>query len=274
MSAVVTLIDSHCHLDNSDFDADRDEVVARAIDAGVAHMVAIGTGNGPPDLEAGIRLAEKYPAFYSTVGVHPHDAAKASERDLGRLEELVKHPRVVALGEIGLDYHYDFSPRDTQKSVFVEQMAIAARARKPIVIHTREAWDDTLALIESCWSPSGLPGIMHCFSGGPAEAERALKLGFYLSFGGILTFPKALDVQAAAKEAPRDRILVETDAPYLAPVPKRGKRNEPAWIVHTAQKLADLRNESLKEVARATRENFQRIARGAGVQGVSGNLLN
>jgi len=255
----MSLIDSHCHLDSAEFDADRDQVIQRALDSGVEHMVAVGTGGGPPDLEAGIRLAERHAAFYATVGVHPHDAAKASQADLQRLEQLLSHPKVIALGEIGLDYHYDFSPRDTQKSIFIEQMSIAAAARRPIVIHTREAWDDTLALIERYWTPSGLPGIMHCFSGGPAEAQRALELGFYLSFGGIVTFPKALDVQAAARQAPADRILVETDAPYLAPVPKRGQRNEPALIAHTARKLAELRGVSFEETSLATSENFRRL---------------
>jgi TatD DNase family protein len=255
----VSLVDSHCHLDGSEYDPDRDEVVQRALDAGVEKMVCIGTGSGPPDLEAGIRVAEKYPAFYATVGVHPHDAAKAGEADLKRLDDLLGHPKVIAMGEIGLDYHYDFSPRDTQRSVFIQQMSIAAAHRKPIAIHTREAWEDTLALIEQYWTPTGLPGIMHCFSGGPAEARRTLALGFYLSFAGIVTFPKALDVQAAAREAPADRILVETDAPFLAPVPKRGKRNEPALMVHTAQKLADLREVSYDELGRTTTENFHRL---------------
>jgi TatD DNase family protein len=255
----VSLIDSHCHLDSPEFDADRDEVVTRALEAGVEQMVAIGTGNGPPDLEAGIRLADRYPQFYATVGIHPHDAAKATDPDFQRLAELLSHPKVVALGEIGLDYHYDFSPRETQTSVFIQQMEIAAAVKKPIVIHTREAWDDTAALLEKYWKPHGIGGIMHCFSGGPVEARRALGLGFYLSFGGIVTFPKALDLQAAAKEAPADRILVETDSPYLAPVPKRGKRNEPALVVHTARKLAELRGQSMEEVSRSTSENFRRL---------------
>ena len=255
----MSLIDSHCHLDSAEFDAEREDVIQRALDAGVERMVAIGTGGGPPDLEAGIRLAERHSAFYATVGVHPHDAAKAAADDLRRLEQLLAHPKVIAVGEIGLDYHYDLSPRDTQKSIFIEQMAIAAAARKPIVIHTREAWDDTLALIEQHWTPSGLPGVMHCFSGSPVEAERALRLGFYLSFGGIVTFPKALDVQAAARAVPADRILIETDAPYLAPVPKRGKRNEPALVVHTARKLAELRGTTFEEISRATTENFHRL---------------
>jgi TatD DNase family protein len=222
-------------------------------------MVGIGTGSGPPDLEAGIRMADRYAPFYATVGIHPHDAAKAGAADFDRLAELLTHPKVVALGEIGLDYHYDFAPRDVQKSSFIRQMEIAAAARKPIVIHTREAWDDTAALLEKHWKPYGIGGIMHCFSGSPAQARRALDLGFYLSFGGIVTFPKALDVQASAKEAPADRILIETDAPFLAPVPKRGKRNEPALIVHTAQKLADLRSQSLEEISGVTSENFRRL---------------
>jgi TatD DNase family protein len=255
----VSLIDSHCHLDSTEFDADREEVIERALAAGVEHMVAIGTGNGPPDLEAGVRLADKYPAFFATVGIHPHDAAKPGSEDYRRLAELLKHPKVLAVGEIGLDYHYDFAPREAQKSAFIEQMSIAASARKPIVIHTREAWDDTVALLEKHWTPHGIGGIMHCFSGGAAEAQRALDLGFYLSFGGILTFPKATQVHEAAKAAPRDRILLETDAPYLAPVPKRGKRNEPALMVHTAKKLAELRGESLDAISQETSNNFRRL---------------
>jgi TatD DNase family protein len=253
------VIDSHCHLDSAEFDEDRDAVIERALAAGVEHMMAIGTGNGPPDLEAALRLAEKHPAFFATVGIHPHDAAKASAEDFKRLSDLLAHPKVLAVGEIGLDYHYDFSPREVQKSAFIEQMGIAAEAKKPIVIHTREAWDDTLTLIEEHWAPLGIGGIMHCFSGGPEEARRAIDLGFYLSFGGIVTFPKALTVQESAKAAPRDRILIETDAPYLAPVPKRGKRNEPALMVHTARKLAELRGESYEDICAATTENFNRL---------------
>jgi TatD DNase family protein len=245
------LIDSHCHLDSKDFDADRDEVIQRALDAGVERMVAIGTG----DLEVGIRLAEKYPCFCATVGVHPHDASKATEEDFRRLDELLAHPKVVAVGEIGLDYHYDFAPRDVQKAVFIRQMEIAAARKKPIVIHTREAWDDTFAALGGTGLQPVCSGIMHCFSGGPHEAQRALDLGFYLSFGGIVTYAKALDVQAAAKMTPLDRLLIETDAPYLAPVPRRGKRNEPAFVTHTARKLAELRGVTFEEIARATTGN-------------------
>jgi TatD DNase family protein len=254
------LIDSHCHLDNPQFDPDRDAVIARAVAAGVGRMVAIGTGEGPPDLEAAIRLADRYDCFHATVGLHPHDAGKSTPEILNRLASLLKHPKVIALGEIGLDYHYDHAPHDVQRKVFVEQMRLAQDARKPIVIHTREAWEDTLALLEEHWKPTGLPGIMHCFSGTASEAERCVALGFYLSFGGIVTFPKALDLQEAARIAPADRILVETDAPYLAPVPKRGKRNEPAFMVETAAKLAALRGVSLEEIAATTTENFTRFA--------------
>jgi TatD DNase family protein len=256
---VSPIVDSHCHLDSKEFDADRDEVIRRAVDAGVTRMVAVGTGEGPPDLESGIRLADCHPELYATVGVHPHDAAKAGDSDLARLRELLKHPRVIALGEIGLDYHYDFSPRDRQQSVFREQLSIAQEAGKPVVIHTREAWDDTFALLERYWAPHGIGGIMHCFSGGPGEARRSLELGFHLSFGGIVTFPKAADIRQAAMDTPADRILVETDAPYLAPVPNRGKRNEPAFVMYTAAKIAELRGLPLEDLARQTTANFEQL---------------
>jgi TatD DNase family protein len=249
------LIDSHCHLDSDQFDADREQVIERALAAGVTHMVAIGTGNGPPDLEAGIRLADRYKFLYATVGVHPHDAAKANEITFQALADLTLHPKVIAIGEIGLDYHYDFSPRETQQAVFIRQMQIA---KKPIVIHTREAWDDTIKLIREHWDPQR-GGIMHCFSGNPDQAKQALDLGFYLSFGGIVTFPKALEIQESARQAPIDRILVETDSPYLAPVPKRGKRNEPAFMLETVRKLAQLRGVSEQAIAQSTTANFQHL---------------
>ena len=253
------LTDSHCHLDDEQFNPDRDAAIQRALDAGVTRMLAIGTGSGPPDLEAAIRLADHYPALLATVGVHPHDAAKTASDTLQRLEALLKHGKVIAIGEIGLDYHYDFSPRDAQRRVFIEQMELAAAKRRPIIIHTREAWDDTFALLEEHWAPHALPGIMHCFSGNAAEARRALDLGFLISFGGILTFPRAEELRQAALDVPLDRLLIETDAPYLAPVPKRGKRNEPAFIVHTARRLADLRGLSYEELCAITSTNFQRL---------------
>jgi TatD DNase family protein len=252
------LIDSHCHLDSDQFDNDRVAVITRALEAGITQMLAIGTGNGPPDLEAGIRLADQYEFFYATVGIHPHDASKSTEETLQNLAHLAQHPKAIAIGEIGLDYHYDFSPRATQHEVFIAQLKIAEAAKKPTVIHTREAWDDTISVLRQHWNPQH-GGIMHCFSGGPKEAQQALDLGFHLSFGGIVTFPKALEIQEAARMTPDDRILIETDAPYLAPVPKRGKRNEPSYIIETAKKLAALRGVPLDEISATTTANFRHL---------------
>jgi TatD DNase family protein len=255
----VKLVDSHCHLDDEQFAGDREATIERARDAGVERMMAIGTGGGPPDLETGIRLAEQYPFIFATVGVHPHDAAKTTPETFERLAELAQHPKVLAIGEIGLDYHYDFSPRDVQHTVFAAQLELAACARKPIVIHTREAWDDTQALIRGHGLPFG--GIMHCFTGGPQEAKQALELGFHLSFGGILTFPKADNVRQAAALTPQDRLLVETDAPYLAPVPHRGKRNEPAFMLETVRRLAEVRGATTDQIAAITTRNFDQLCR-------------
>lgn len=253
------MIDSHCHLDNKAFTADQQEAIERALAAGVKHMLAIGTGDGPPDgLDTAIRLAEQHECFRATVGVHPHDAAKASEETFVRLADLTKHPKVVGYGEIGLDYHYDFSPRDVQKTVFIRQMEIAVKAGLPLIIHTREAWADTFELIEKHW-PRERGGVFHCFSGGPAEMERAVALGFHLGFGGVLTFPKAEEVREAARLSPAHRLLVETDAPYLAPVPFRGKRCEPAHVMFTAAKLAEIRGLSLAEVDQLTTRNFETL---------------
>jgi TatD DNase family protein len=250
------VIDSHCHLDSERFADDQAVVIERAFAAGVQRMMTIGTGDGPPDIEGAVRIADRYAEIYATVGVHPHDASKYDDAVGVRLAGLLKHPKVLALGEVGLDYHYNHSPRALQQTAFIEQMRIAADARVPIVIHTREAWDDTFALIEKHWKPTGLGGIMHCFSGGPAEAQRSLDLGFHLSFSGIVTFPKSVDIQAAAYLCPDDRLLIETDAPFLAPAPHRGKRNEPAFVAHTAAKVAELRGVSIEDVTRITTANF------------------
>jgi TatD DNase family protein len=252
----VKLVDSHCHLDDKQFDADRDAVIARAREAGVERMMSIGTGNGPPDLEVALRLARQHDFIYATVGVHPHDASKATPETFAALEGLAAEAKVLAIGEIGLDYHYDFSPRDVQRDVFVAQLELAGRAGKPIVIHTRQAWDDTLRVLRAHWSGKG---IIHCFSGGAEEAEQALDLGFYLSFGGVITFPKAEALREAARMAPEDRLLVETDAPYLAPVPKRGKRNEPAFMVETARRLSEVRGVTPERIAEVTTGNFERL---------------
>ena len=229
------LVDSHTHLDDPKYEADREQVIERALAAGVECLVAVGTGNGPPDLEVGVRLAERYPFVYATIGVHPHDASKATGETFARLRELAAHPKVIAIGEIGLDYHYDLSPRPVQREVFARQLEIAAESGKPVVIHTREAWEDTMAQFSG---RAPVRGIMHCFTGGAAQARQALDLGFHLSFGGVVTFPKADEVREAARITPDDRLLVETDCPYLAPVPHRGKRNEPALVVEVARQLA------------------------------------
>jgi TatD DNase family protein len=252
----VKLIDSHVHLDDAKFDPDREQTIERALAAGVECMMAIGTGNGPPDLEVAMRQADRYPFIYSTIGVHPHDASKATPETWTRLRQLAAHPKVLAVGEIGLDYHYDFSPREVQRAVFEQQLALAAECAKPIVIHTREAWDDTLAMLRAHWQGGG---IMHCFTGDEAQARQALDLGFHLSFGGVLTFPKADAVRQAARVAPLDRILIETDCPYLAPVPHRGKRNEPAFVVETARRLAEVRDVPPEAIAEATTQNFERL---------------
>jgi TatD DNase family protein len=254
----VKLVDTHCHLDDARFTGDRDAVIERARVAGVEFIMTIGTGSGPPDVEVAIRLAEQYQRVYATVGVHPHDASKCESDTLARIAELLDHPKVLALGEIGLDYHYNNSPPELQRDVFAAQLQLASRAQVPVVIHTREAWDDAFELLEGNWTGKA-SGIMHCFSGGPREAERCLALGFYLSFAGIVTYPKAVEIREAVLLTPLDRLLVETDAPYLAPVPHRGKRNEPAFVVETTRKIADLRGLEMGKLAAQTAENWQRL---------------
>lgn len=253
----MNLVDSHCHLDDRQFDPDREQVIERALAAGVRQMMAIGTGSGPPDLEAGLRLARTHPFMYATVGVHPHDAAKATEETFAGLEALLADQKVLAVGEIGLDYHYDFSPRPVQREVFMRQLSLAHGAGKPVVIHTREAWEDTMAVLRE--HHAGRAGILHCFTGSPEQAREALDLGFHLSFGGVLTFPKAESVRESARITPDDRLLVETDAPYLAPVPKRGKRNEPAFMVETVRRLAEVRGVTPEDIAHITASNFERL---------------
>jgi TatD DNase family protein len=255
-------VDSHAHLDGSQFASDREAVIVRAREGGVQTIVAIGNGEGPPVLDAGIRLAEQFPFLYATVGVHPHEARLASESVLQEMEQLARNPKVIAWGEIGLDYFYDHSPRDVQNSVFARQMELAAAAKLPLVIHCRpseggsDAWDDCLGMIEQRWAPRGLGGILHCFTGNWTQAKRALDVGFMISFAGNITFPKAQSIRDAALEVPLDRILIETDCPYLAPVPNRGKRNEPAFVKETARKIGELRGLSMEEVGERTSRNF------------------
>ena len=254
------IVDSHCHLDDSSFDEDRHEVVARARAAGIGKMLTIGAGEDLRKTEAAVRRAELFAEVYAALGVHPHDACKAAPGVFDRLTELCAHDRVLALGEIGLDYHYDHSPRNVQREVFLHQMEIARAAGKPIVIHTRDAWDDTLDLLETHWRGSGLGGIMHCFSGNRAQARRSLDAGFLIAFGGLLTFPRADDLRRVAGGLPLDRLLVETDAPYLTPHPFRKiRRNEPCYIVETVRKLAEVLAAGEEQVAEATTANFCRL---------------
>ncbi len=254
------LVDSHCHLDGAVFDSDRAEVISRARQAGVSYMLAIGTGDGPPDLEAAVRLAEGHEDIGATVGVHPHDAARFDSDAADRIEALCAHPHVLAVGEIGLDYHYDNSPREAQQRAFLEQMEIAAAKGKPISIHTRDAWDDTLALLASHWAGTGIGGIMHCFTGSSEQALRCLDMGFLLSLSGVLTFRRSADLRATARWTPLDRLLVETDAPYLTPEPHRKvRRNEPRFVVETARALARVKGVPEEEVARSTTANFRAL---------------
>jgi len=269
-------IDSHAHLEGKGYDADRDEVLARAKSAGVGAYLAIGNGDGPDTADCGIRLAEKYngqpqfPEIWASVGVHPHEASLANDGADRRMLEWARHPRVIGWGEIGLDYFYDHSPREVQKAVFLRQMELAQAARLPIIIHCRpsdkseNAWDDCLGMIGEHWSApeldsSGLGGVLHCFTGTVGHARRGLELGFMISFAGNITFPKAQNIRDAAQFVPLDRMLIETDSPYLAPIPHRGQRNEPSYVIETARQIGRLRGISAEEIGRQTAENFARF---------------
>jgi TatD DNase family protein len=251
-------VDTHCHLDPQYFPAGPDEVLARAEARGVRGFVVVGVGSDLAPARAAVALAERRSRTYAAVGIHPHDAVTYSPEARSELGSLAEKSRVVAVGEIGLDYHYDHSPREVQRQVFAELIALARQARKPIVVHTREAASDTLELLESEGARE-VGGVIHCFSEDKAFAERALDLGFSLSFSGIVTFKKTLAIQEVAAWAPLDRILVETDSPYLAPVPNRGKPCEPAYVVDTAQRVAELRHISLEVLAEETTRNAERL---------------
>jgi len=255
-------VDSHAHLEGKQFATDREQVIARARESGVTNILAIGNGDGPANFDCAIQLADQYEFIYATIGIHPHEARLADKTAYDRMQTLARHPKLIAWGEIGLDYFYDHSPRDVQKEVFTRQMELAAAAKLPIVIHCRpsngsdDAWDDCLSLIHQQWAPNGLGGILHCFTGNWQQAQRGLDMGFMISFAGNVTFPKAQPIRDAALEVPLDRMLIETDSPYLAPVPHRGKRNEPAYVLETARKLGELRGLPIEEIGRQTSSNF------------------
>lgn len=253
------LIDSHAHIDFPQFAEDRDAVFERARAAGVGTILAIGTGPGPEKLDAAIPFAEAHDWIYATIGVHPHEAKELTAEHLEKLVALARHPRVIAWGEIGLDYFYDHSPRETQAAVFREQMALAATAKLPIIIHCRDAWPDTLNMLDEHWRGTGLGGILHCFTSTLEDARRVLDMGFMISFAGNSTYPKTQNLRDVAKDLPLENILIETDAPFLAPQPYRGKRNEPAYVADVARALANVRDLPADEFAAATSGNFRRF---------------
>jgi TatD DNase family protein len=261
-------VDSHAHLEGHKYDSDRAEVFARAAQAGVNTVLCIGNSDTPDGFDCALKLAEQFPNVYASVGIHPHEATLGNEELYAHLAELAKHPKIIGWGEIGLDYHYDHSPRDVQRSVFIRQMELARAADLPIIIHCRpsdnsdNAWQEVFALVREHWAgKTDRAGIIHCFTGEPRHMQEAVDLGFVVSFSGAVTFPKAENIRAAARECPLDRILIETDSPYLAPIPYRGKRNEPAYVIETAKKIAEVRGAPLDEIAEATTSNFHRFFR-------------
>ena len=251
------LVDSHCHLDFPDFAEERDGIVQRALDAGVRRMVTISTRVSRFD--AVCAVAEAYPEIYCSVGTHPHNAAEELNITTGEIIALTEHSKVVAIGEAGLDYFYDKAPRDQQAESFRRQIAAARETGLPLVIHARDADADMESILRDEAGKGAFPFILHCFSSGRALAEAGIELGGYISFSGILTFKKSDELRAVAKDLPPDRLLVETDAPYLAPMPYRGKRNEPAYVVHTAFVLAQVLGKSIEETAALTTDNFFRL---------------
>jgi TatD DNase family protein len=274
------LVDSHCHLEGSKYDSDRTQVLQRAAAAEIEALLCIGNGTGPGTYDCGIALAVEFgscdsapgrlatPQIYTSVGIHPHEAKVADDAAFFELQSLAQHPKVIAWGEIGLDYWYDLSPRELQRSVFVRQMELARVAEKPIILHCRgsqsapdDAWNDMLRLLQLHWAGSGLGGILHCFTGRLQFMQDALDMGFLISFAGNVTLPKAEDIREAARQVPPDCMLIETDSPYLTPIPYRGRRNEPAYVVEVARCIGNLRQLPIEQVAALTTANFYRCFR-------------
>jgi TatD DNase family protein len=256
-------VDSHAHIDGEEFDGDRDEVIARARTAGVQAILNVGTGDPHGKaFERAISLAEKQPGVYTAIGVHPHDARLFDEQAAEILRSLLENNRqIVALGEIGLDYHYDNSPRDVQCAVFARQLRMARELDLPVIIHSREAEADTIRILQSEYGKNERAGVMHCFTGGARMAEAAIELDFMVSFAGNVTFKKADELREVARSVPFEKMLIETDCPYLAPVPHRGKRNEPAFVVETARFIAGLRESDTERIGEITSQNFMRLFR-------------
>jgi TatD DNase family protein len=273
------LIDSHAHLDNDRYSDDRTAMLTRAFDAGVRTILSIGIGEHASGMDGALALCREFnpqadqgasfPRLYASAGVYPHNTGEADDAVLARLDSLLAEPEVIACGEIGLDYYHEGAPHDVQREGLIRQLEIAAARKRPILIHCRPgddrpeadqgAWHDLFEVLEAHWAPTGLGGIMHCFGGGWEQARRSLDIGFLISFAGNLTYPKAEPLREVAALVPLDGVLVETDAPWLAPTPDRGKRNEPAFVTRTAQTLADLHGLASEEIAFATTKNFRRL---------------
>ena len=267
------LIDSHEHLDSERYADDRGAMLRRAFEAGVGAVLAIGIGEQAAGMDGALGICREFnglaggPRLYASAGIYPHNTHEADDQVLAKLDGLLGEPEVIACGEIGLDYYHEGAPHEVQRDGLIKQLEIAAARKRPILIHCRgtnestDAWDDLFEILADHWRPSGLGGVMHCFGGGWEQARRSLELGFLVSFAGNLTYPKAQGLRDVAARLPLDGVLVETDAPWLAPAPDRGKRNEPAWVTRTAQCLAGLRGISEEEIASSTTKNFSKLFR-------------
>ena len=253
-------IDSHAHIDGHEFDADREEVIQRAHVAGILFMLNVGTGDPHSGaFERAVELSKAHDSVYTAIGTHPHDARLYDDAAEEKIKTLINNERVIAWGEIGLDFHYDNSPRDVQVEVFKRQLRAAREFDLPVVIHTREAEAETIEILQSEYEGARRRGVFHCFSGSMELAQKAIEIGFMISFSGIVTFKKADELREIAKQVPLDRLLIETDCPYLTPIPYRGKRNEPAYVVEVARCLAGLQGMGVEEMGHITGENFNRF---------------
>ncbi len=253
-------IDSHAHIDGKEFDGDRREVIQRAHAAGVSLILNVGTGDPHSGaFERAVELGKAHESVFTAIGTHPHDARLYDDTAEAKIKHLINNEHVIAWGEIGLDFHYDNSPRDVQVEVFKRQLRAARECNLPVVIHTREAEAETIEILKSQYKDAPRRGVFHCFSGSMDLAQRAIEIGFMISFSGIVTFKKADELRAVAKQVPLDRLLIETDCPYLTPIPYRGKRNEPAYVVEVARCLATLHDVDIEKLARITTENFNRF---------------
>jgi len=257
-SEKISLIDSHCHLDMEAYENDLDEIINKALLAGISNIITIGINKASS--EKAVQLAEQYSSVYAAVGVHPHDASKVSENDFAAIARLAAHERVVGYGEIGLDYAKLYAPKNIQQKIFSRQLAMAKELKLPVIIHDREAHEDTLKILKQ-HAPFAAGGVMHCFSGDTEFAQQMVEIGFYISIPGIVTFKNAKALQKVVCELPLESMLVETDGPFLAPVPKRGKRNMPVFLLYTAEKIAELRSTTLAVVANQTTINTRTLFR-------------